>query len=130
MPCRFSKCWPNPTHFTVPSVPYANLGPRPDTVWLRAELQVPADARAVWWLNVNFLRLDELTVYLVHQGRVMQQNFMSQQLAFNDRPWPFLPYVVKLPLEPGERYEVVIRARKYVKLAMLMPVSLQQTDHP
>ncbi|WP_198155902.1 diguanylate cyclase [Herbaspirillum autotrophicum] len=116
-------------HFTVPSVPYANLGPRPDTVWLRAELQVPADARAVWWLNVNFLRLDELTVYLVHQGRVMQQNFMSQQLAFNDRPWPFLPYVVKLPLEPGERYEVVIRARKYVKLAMLMPVSLQQTDH-
>lgn len=33
-------------HFIVPQVPYANLGPRPDTVWLRAQLQVPADARA------------------------------------------------------------------------------------
>jgi len=114
--------------FSVPQVPYANLGPRLDTVWLRTQLEVPADARAAWWLNLDFLRLDELTVYLVHQGRVTQQTFMSQQLAFSDRPWSFLPYVVKLGLEPGERYEVLIRVRKYVKLAMLMPVSLQQTD--
>lgn len=114
--------------FSVPQVPYANLGPRLDTVWLRTQIQVPAASTAVWWLNVDFLRLDELTVYLVHRGHVVQQTFMSQQLAFNDRPWPFLAYVVKLPLEPGEQYEVVIRARKYVKLAMLMPVTLQQTD--
>lgn len=132
---------PDPTHalnldqalarrdaFQAPQGPYANLGVRPETVWLRAPLRVSADAPSEWWFTIDFFPLDEVEVFLVHQGRVVQRAYLSQFLAFKDKAVPTHHHAARLVLQPGQSYELVLRVRKYAPLAMLMPASLLQTD--
>ncbi|RRS04338.1 GGDEF domain-containing protein [Aquabacterium soli] len=114
--------------FTVPQVPYANLGVRPDTVWLRTQISTAADAPAGWWFTIDFFPLDEVEVFLVQQGRVVQRAYLSQLLAFKDKAAPTHHHAARLALQPGQSYELVLRVRKYAPLAMLMPASLLQTD--
>lgn len=115
--------------FTVPQGPYANLGVRPETVWLRADIGLAPDAPPMaWWLTIDFFPLDEVEVFLVRQGRVVQRAYLSQLLAFKDKAASTHHHATRLALQPGQRYELVLRVRKYAPLAMLMPASLLQTD--
>ena len=132
---------PDPTHalsldqalarrdaFKPPQGPYANLGVRPETLWLRADIQVAADAPAEWWFTIDFFPLDEVEVFLLQQGRVVQRAYLSQLLAFKDKPAATHHHAARLDLQPGQRYELVLRVRKYAPLAVLMPAKLLQTD--
>ncbi|HIV71502.1 MAG TPA: sensor domain-containing diguanylate cyclase [Candidatus Aquabacterium excrementipullorum] len=114
--------------FTAPTGPYANLGVRPDTVWLRADIRVPAGAPADWWLGIDFFPLDEVEVFLVRQGRVVQRAYLSQLLPFKAKAAPTHQHAARLVLQPAQDYELVMRVRKYAPLAMLMPAFLLRTD--
>ena len=139
--------WPNltilsdPTHsFTISDVltkqdqfqtirsPYANLGLRKDTVWLHAHIALSENAPVDWRLSVDFILDDEIDLYVVEQGRIVQHLLFRQRQAFAQRSFAFYQPVFQLALQSGRQYELMIRVRKYSPNAMLLPVSIDRTD--
>lgn len=114
--------------FVRPQGPYANLGVRPETVWLRADIDPATDAPAEWWFTIDFFPLDEVEVFVLRHGQVVQRAYLSQLMPFKDKAAATHHHAVRLVLQPGQPHELVLRVRKYAPLAMLMPASLQQTD--
>ncbi|WP_052400477.1 hybrid sensor histidine kinase/response regulator [Paraburkholderia ginsengisoli] len=107
--------------------PHANLGQRSDTVWLRADIAVSEDAPLDWWLSIDFIYLDEIDLYVVEKGRVVQSMSVGEEEASAKPAFAFHQPVFQLALESGRQYELVIRIRKYSPNAMLTPISLIRT---
>ena len=107
--------------------PHANLGQRDDTVWLRASIALSKDAPVDWWLSIDFIFLDEIDLYVVENGRIVQNLSVRERQAFAQRSFAFHQPVFQLALKSGRHYELVLRIRKYSPNAMLVPVSLKRT---
>ncbi|NML32334.1 diguanylate cyclase domain-containing protein [Paraburkholderia antibiotica] len=114
--------------FRYLAVPYGNLGRRNDAVWLRAEIEVPRSAPTDWWLSIDFVPLDEIDLYVVSRGLIVQRESFNQLSAFNQRSYPLRQPVFRLALQSGEHYELILRIRKYVDSAMIVPASLLRTS--
>lgn len=108
--------------FQAPTGPHANLGIRRDTVWLRVALALDRDAPDRWLFDVNYPALDRLDVHLLRDGRVIRRVQLGDALVVADRPMVARSHVVELPLEPGARYELLIRVR--TTSSMIVPISL------
>ena len=65
-----------PTAFAAPVTRGGSLGVRPDAVWLKATL-VPQARAGPWVINVDFPLLNELDVYLVVDGEVLQHHALG-----------------------------------------------------
>ncbi len=65
-----------PTAFAAPVTRGGSLGVRPDAVWLKATL-VPQARAGPWVINVDFPLLNELDVYLVADGEVLQHHALG-----------------------------------------------------
>ena len=112
--------------FEVPSGPYANLGPRSDTVWLHIPLQTPA-ADGPWWLAIDYPPLDVAELHLLAEGKLVQRVLMGDHLLMSERPAPTSMHVAPLTLEPGRSYELLIRVRSASASALIVPAVLFNT---
>ena len=108
-------------------LPYANLGLREDTIWLRTRIALPKNAPVDWWLRIDFIYLDEIDLYVIEQGRIVQNLSVREQQSFAHRSFSFHQPVFQLALQSGQQYELLIRLRKHSPNAMLVPVSLDRT---
>lgn len=114
--------------FKVIHAPHSNLGIHADTVWLRANIALSKNAPVDWRLNFDFLLLDEIDVYVVEHGQVVQHMPFRLRQSFAERSIPFHHPVFPLALQSGQQYELLIRIHKYFPVAIYLPVSIARTD--
>ena len=114
--------------FQVLHSPYANLGPRQDTVWLHTHIVLSENAPVDWRLRIDFVLLDEIDLYVLEQGRIVEHLLYRLRQPFVRRSSAFPQPVFQLALQSGQQYELVIRVHKYFPNAMLLPISLDRTS--
>lgn len=108
--------------FAPPSGAAGSLGLRRDAVWLRAPLQVAADAEGPWVLDFNYAVLNRVDVWLFVDGRPARHWKLGNQVPRAERPMGGRSHAVTLNLAPGSRAELV--ARVQTAGAMILPVTL------
>jgi diguanylate cyclase (GGDEF)-like protein len=112
--------------FTPAQTPWANLGPRRDSVWLRIPVRVAAQVRADWVLDIDYPSLDRVEVYLVQGGAVRARHELGDQIRFDERPLPSRSHATRLPLTPGA--DQLIYLRISTRSTMIVPVRLIDAD--
>ncbi|MBI5258290.1 MAG: GGDEF domain-containing protein [Burkholderiales bacterium] len=111
--------------FTRPTGPAANLGRRYDTVWFHLPVR-PQDDGTRWWLAIDYPSLDEVELFVVRDGRIVQRALMGDHLVLDDRPAPTRLLAAELKLESGQRHELLMRVR--TTSSMIVPVSLMTAN--
>lgn len=107
--------------FVPPTGPASNLGIRRDAVWLHLPLTVRSgDGR--WLLNLDYPPLNRVDVYLLVEGRLVQQWRLGTSQPFEQRPLPTRTHVAPLALTPGTAYELYLRVQ--TDSSMVLPISL------
>ena len=109
--------------FEVPDVPEANLGPQPGPVWLHLPLQATG-GDGHWVLQIDYPPLNRVDLTVLRDGQPVQQHRLGNALPFSARPLPSRTHAVVLALEPGVRYDVLMRVE--TASAMLVPISLMK----
>ncbi|MCF4166390.1 sensor domain-containing diguanylate cyclase [Zavarzinia compransoris] len=111
--------------FRVPDTAARNLGPRDEAVWLRVELRLNTPTDTYWWLALRSTPIDEVDVFLLRDGRLISRDFRSQGIAYHSQRTPFRFPAVGLEIGPVGQYEIYIRLRKYLSLALFAPLTLE-----
>ncbi|EHR69989.1 diguanylate cyclase (GGDEF) domain-containing protein [Burkholderiales bacterium JOSHI_001] len=112
--------------FQPPGGRHANLGVRRDVVWMRVPLDVPMHESGQWLLDLNYPSLDDVTVYLVTDGRSVRELHLGRQVPFGERPMPSRSHVAPLRLEPGQEHELVLRVK--TASSMIVPIRFMKPD--
>ncbi len=114
------------SEFTVPVGPYANLGPRTDTVWLRIPFEISPLAKARWYVSISYVLVTEVQFFEVCGNKIVEH--AQQGMGFSGGAELGLTRVPGVPLlsAPGQRCELMVRARKLVQNALLMPISVMR----
>ena len=100
------------------------LGVRQDAVWLRAPLVLAPGSDGRWILDIDYAPLNRIDVALATDGRVVQQAVLGNTLPFSQRPLHSRSHAMELRLEPGVRYELLLRVQ--AQGAMILPITLSQ----
>ncbi|MEK8053389.1 diguanylate cyclase [Ideonella sp. DXS22W] len=111
--------------FRPPGGPEGNLGVRRDTVWLLLPLQV-TQGDGQWMFSIDYPPLNDLRVTLLRDGRPVLERQLGNTLPFAERPVRARPHALGLTLEPGVRYELLLRVQ--TTSSMVLPISLQKPD--
>lgn len=111
-----------PGRFTVPDSAYAALGVRKDVVWLRFPVQMSAQAPANWVLDIDYAVLHRIDLYVYQDGRLVQQAALGNSIPFADRPLRSRSHAIELGLQPGTRYEMLLRVQ--TRGTMILPITL------
>ncbi len=98
------------------------LGVRPDAVWLRAPLAVAPGADRRWILDIDYAPINRIDVALATDGRIVQQAVLGNTQPFSQRPLLSRSHTMVLNLEPGARYELLLRVQ--AQGAMILPITL------
>lgn len=109
--------------FETPSSRYATLGVRTDPVWLHIPLEVDAGSNGLWILDIDHPPLELVDVYLLSEGRVIQQVALGGNRPFENRPLQSRAHSVPLELQSGARYDVIIRVLSTGSL--ILPISFK-----
>ncbi len=109
--------------FSVPTTPYANLGPRREPVWLLLTLRSAADAPRRWVLSVDYASIDRVDIFDAARPDAAPQ-VVGRSLPFSQRPIPSAWHAIELELEPGAQRELLLRVQ--TQSAMLLPITLAQ----
>lgn len=107
--------------FAPPGGPASNLGIRRDAVWLHLPLVVDG-GDGHWLLNIDYPPLNRVDVYLLAEGRLVQQWQLGTSQPFDQRPLPTRTHAAPLVLTPGTAYEVYLRVQ--TDSSMVLPISL------
>lgn len=108
--------------FAAPRTPHANLGARPETVWLRVPLRVPAGGPSRWMFNVDYASIDRMELHVVGRAESAPPVRLGRDWPFSERPWPSSAHAAELSLSPGENYELFLRV--HTASTMILPLSL------
>ena len=107
--------------FVAPQSPASNLGVRRDAVWLYLPVRVRGgDGR--WVLNINYPPLQRIDLFLVSDGRLVQQQRLGSELPFAERPMPSRALSAKLQLPPDQQHELFLRVS--TQTSMVLPITL------
>ena len=87
------------------------LGVRPDAVWLRAPLAVAPGSDRRWILDIDYAPINRIDVALATGGRIVQQAVLGNTQPFSQRPLLSRSHTMVLNLEPGARYELLLRVQ-------------------
>lgn len=112
----------DPSGFAPPATAQSTLGLRKEAVWLRIPVELQPGASPRWILDIDYSALHQVDVYLVSQGRVLQQAQMGSQRPFDQRPLASRAHAVPLELTPGVPAEVLLRVQ--TAGAMILPITL------
>lgn len=98
-----------------------------DAIWGRFAVRSASRSDALWWLQVQTARLDQLQIFFVHPSGEVEHlvagnmGLSSPQVV--DGMWPTFP----LRLEAGEQVEVFLRAQS--ETAIRLPVRIWEARH-
>jgi diguanylate cyclase len=119
---------PRIAEFTQPTGPYANLGLREETLWVHIPVVLRGSSKVTWHLIVDYVHLEELTVYEVCNGNVQVHASLGALVPFAERHSATRVPAIALQLAPGQRCDVMLKMRKFVRNAMLLPISFKQSN--
>jgi diguanylate cyclase len=108
--------------FTTPTTSYATLGVRRDAVWLHIPIQAGATSDGQWILDINYPPIHLLDVYMLAQGKTVQEARLGSLRSFDARPMQSRSHSMALDLQPGVDYDLLIRAESGG--ALIMPITL------
>jgi diguanylate cyclase (GGDEF)-like protein len=109
--------------FRAPATPWANLGLHRRALWLRVPVQaVDGDGR--WVFEIESAPVQRVDLYLLHEGRVVQQQRLGAELRFDQRPLPSRQPAVQLQLAPGQSHVLLLRVQ--TNTAMALPLRFSQ----
>ena len=110
--------------FAKPQMPEANFGVQRQPIWLRQPLRAQgADGR--WTLQIDYAPLNRVDVYLLSQGKLVQQAVLGNAQPFDARPLHSRAHALTLDLPPGE-HELYLRVQ--TRSSMLVPISFLRSD--
>lgn len=115
--------------FEMPRRQHATQGVRTDPVWLRLPIEVDAESSGHWILDVDHPPLEFVDVYLLSEGRVIQQAFLGSHRPFEARPLRSRSHAVPFELRPGSHYDVVVRVRSVGSLILPMAFKTPSEFH-
>lgn len=111
--------------FQPPDSPDQNLGQRRATVWLHTWLEVEPDAPERWVAHIDYPLLHDVELHLLdREGQLLQRARTGAQVPFSQRPLGLRAQAAELRLQPGERYQVLLRVRS--DTALILPLRFMQ----
>ncbi len=90
--------------------------------WLRFDLINRNPPDADHFVELHYPLLDEINLYLVHQGQVIYQVSTGDELPYASRPYAFRNFLFKPPLPRGELLSLYVRIKNQGSL--LAPLQL------
>jgi diguanylate cyclase (GGDEF)-like protein len=103
-----------------------NFGLTGAEIWLRAELETPAELAPRWLLEVAHASLDRVDVYFAGEDGRFSHQHSGDRIVFSERPLPHRHHVFELPLEPSSQATLYLRVASEGTLTV--PVRLWQPD--
>lgn len=103
--------------FVRPDTPRANLGRRDHGVWLRVPLAADA-ADGHWVMHIDFAGIDHADAWLLRDGTVVDQAALGDHVPRAQRPADALAIAWPLQLQPGARYELMLRVESSAALVL------------
>lgn len=110
--------------FEPPRSAYATLGLRKDPVWLRIPVRWTGGGGPNWMLDIDYSPLNRVDVYLLREGRIVQQARLGNMQPFAQRPVPSRTHAVALELKPEVDYELYLRVQ--TQGAMILPITVMR----
>jgi diguanylate cyclase (GGDEF)-like protein len=110
--------------FTPPQGAYATLGWASEALWLRVPLVVGAGAEGEWILDFDYALLQRVDVFLLRDGKVVQQARLGNDQPYAQRPLFTRSHAAPLILASGGTSELLMRVD--TKGARILPVSLSR----
>jgi hypothetical protein len=97
-------------YFHLSKVGIPNLGWGKRTGWVRLELRSKQESNYLF--HVNSAIFDELSFYLVYEGKIIQSvEKLSCLTPIINRPYVHRDFVFPINLKSGERYTVYLKGR-------------------
>ena len=115
--------------FVAPSGPRANLGPRPEAVWLLVPLRTDAQAPRHWVLSVDYASIDRIDLYLPSNEGPGEAVRLGRELPFAQHPLPSAVHAAPIELEPGRAHELLLRVTTRSTMALPITVSAPHAFH-
>jgi diguanylate cyclase (GGDEF)-like protein len=107
--------------FEAPKSAHATLGLRKEPVWVRIPVQVAADGRARWLLDIDYAVLNRIDVHLLRDGQLVQRARLGNLQPYAERPVASRSHAVLLDLQPGARHELLLRVETLG--GMILPIA-------
>jgi diguanylate cyclase (GGDEF)-like protein len=113
--------------FDEPANRGGTLGLRQEAMWLHIPLAVPAALHSQWIANIDYSSLLEVDFYLAQDGKVLQQSLLGYQRAPGKAAGASRTPAMALNLQPGQRYDLLIRVRTLGP--MTLPITVSEMPH-
>lgn len=110
--------------FAAPQAAHATLGVRTEAMWLHLPLTVAPTSDGQWTLDIDYAVLNRIDAVLMQDGRVVAQAVMGNLQPLALRPLPSRSHAWALALEPGARYDLLLRVA--TRGAMIVPLTLNK----
>ncbi len=116
--------------FEMPKSAYATMGISRGIFWLRLPVLLQADSAddatktAQWILDIDYSLLNRIEVYVVADGKLIQQALLGNEQPFADRPIASRAHAVGLNLAIGVTNEIYLRVETIG--ATILPITLGQ----
>ncbi|MGE4050644.1 MAG: diguanylate cyclase [Piscinibacter sp.] len=112
--------------FAAPIGPRANLGLRPEAIWLLVPLRTDAQAPRRWVLSVDYASIDRIELYLPSAQGPGEPIRLGRELPFAQRPLPSAVHAATIELEPGRDLELLLRVT--TRSTMALPITIWAPD--
>ena len=90
-------------------------------MWLRIPVQLAADSRSRWLLEIDYAVLNRIDVHLLRDGQLVQRARLGNLQPYSERPVSSRSHAVLLELEPGARHELLLRVETLG--GMILPIT-------
>ncbi len=114
-----------PWETTDAAVP--NLGMSADTIWFRVTLKHTGTEPRHAWLELAYAKLDDVRMYFVREGDIVQQEVFGDLLPFSARPINHRNFIAPVTLPPQSETELIMSVRNGG--ALQMPLRLWEKEY-
>ena len=111
--------------FLPPAGPESSLGQRREAIWLRLPVQV-ASGDGRWVIDVDYPLLNQVDIWLLSDGQLMQHHRMGSTLPFDQRPMPSRVPALAVHLPADQVHEFYLRV--LTDSSMVLPIRLSKPN--
>ncbi|HEX4940455.1 MAG TPA: 7TM-DISM domain-containing protein, partial [Candidatus Kapabacteria bacterium] len=86
-----------------------NFGQSSYPYWFRTRITGLDQLPQTTYLRVDYAHLDELDIFLVRDGGIVEQYHTGDTTPFSSRPIPYRTYLVPLSAQQGSSVEIYVR---------------------